>query len=105
MNAKSCNKGDIVEILGEGTLEIKQDAVNPKRTYKILNLPVKVNSQTELIWSPAKLATEALQKLYGRDTAKWTGRKFQVDFVKMSIKGEMKEVIFPMSLEPVKVKK
>ena len=104
LNSKSCQKGDIIEILGEGDFEVKQDAANPKKVYKVLNLPVKVNSQIELIWSPAKLATEALQKLWGMESKGWLNKKFQVDLVRMSIKGEMKEVVFPISLEPVKVK-
>src|SRR3990167_1138723 len=104
LNDKSANKGDVVEIMSEGTLEVKQDSVNPTKVYRVLNLPVKLNGQRDLIWSPAKLATEALQKLYGRDTKNWVNKKFQVDLVKMSIKGEMKNVIFPMSLEPVKAK-
>ena len=102
LNDKSAKKGDIVEILGEGTLEQKED-VATKRKYKVLNLPVKLNGTLDLTWSPAKLATAALQKLYGKETKGWINKKFQVDLIRMAIKGEMKEVVFPIPLEAKKV--
>ena len=102
LNDKSAKKGDICEIMSEGTLEVKED-VNTKRKYKVLNLPVKLNSNIELIWSPAKLATAALQKLYNKETKNWVGKKFQIDLVKMLVKGEMREIVFPIPLEAKKV--
>ena len=102
LNDKSAKKGDIVEIIGEGNLEEKEDP-NNHRKYKVLNLPVKLNSTKDLIWSPAKLATAAMQKLHGKDTKTWVGKKFQVELVKMAIKGEMKDIVFPVPLEAQKI--
>ena len=102
LNDKSARKGDIVEITGSGDIEIKDDTNNAQRKYKVLNLPVMLNGTMALEYSPAKLAKEALEKLYGSNTDKWVGKKFVVDFVKMMVKGEMRNVIFPMPLEPIK---
>ena len=102
LNDKSAKKGDRVKILSEGTIEVKEDAQNKKIKYKVLNLPVNLNGTLELIWSPGKLAVAALNKMFGTDTKTWVNKEFIVDLVKMQVKGELKEVIFPLPVEPIK---
>jgi hypothetical protein len=101
LNEKSAKSGDIVEIIGEGLIE-EQETQFGKR--KILNIPVKLNG-IEKIWSPAKIARAEAQKIFeSTNTKTWVGKKFQVIFVKMTIKGELKDVIIPGKINTGQVK-
>ena len=103
LNDKSAAKGDIVEILGEGTIELLEDKATHK-VKKLLNLPVRLNSQRELIYTPGKKAIEAMQIKWGKDTKKWIGKKFQVEFVFMQVGQNELKVIKPIPIEAEKVK-
>ena len=93
LNDKSCREGDECEILEEGLIETKEDSQN-KRTYKVLNLPVKVNNR-QLIYSPNSDARAVLQENYGTDTKKWIGKKFKVKFYPKTAFGVTKQAILP----------
>ena len=97
LNDKSCSEGDIVEILGEGLIELKDDE-QTHRTKKLLNLPVKVNGQICLTYTPGKKALAELQNAWGKDTNEWVGKKFQVKFVLMQIGQNELKVIKPVPI-------
>src|SRR3990167_6541053 len=95
LNDRSAAKGDIVEITGEGVIEIMKDDKTGK-VKKLLNLPVLLNGQLKLIYSPGRKATDILVKEWGRNTRKWVGKKFQIDFVVMQIGKDELNVIKPV---------
>jgi|SRR3990167_6902992 len=97
LNDKSCSEGDIVEILGEGVIELKEDE-NTKKVKKLLNLPVKLNGQLSLTYTPGKKALFELQYAWGKDTKKWVNKKFQIKFVLMQIGQNELKVIKPVPL-------
>jgi hypothetical protein len=98
LNEKSAKENDIVEILNEGVIEIKEDATT-KRKYRVLNLPVRVNGKLELIFTPNKDAVEVLKKAYGTNTQKWIGKKFTVKFYPKLAFGQTKTAILPVIIE------
>jgi hypothetical protein len=100
LNEKSAKENDIVEIVGEGNIEVKEDPVS-HRKYKVLNIPVKCNNR-ELTYTPDKDAVNVLQSIYGMNTSSWIGKKFSVKFVMKSAFGKVRKSIFPEPLEPKK---
>lgn len=94
LNEKSCKEDDIVEIIGEGDLETKKDAVS-NREYKVLNIPVTVNGSLKVIFSPNKEAVKALQIAKGVDTKNWIGIKFHPMFYPKTAFGVTKNAIMP----------
>lgn len=100
LSEKTAKGGDIVEIIGEG--EIQRDVETQFGKRNILNIPVKINGR-QLIWSPGKVARKEAEKIFNsKDTKNWINRKFQVTLVKMPVKGELKDILVPGSLEPLK---
>lgn len=94
LNEKSAKEDDIVEITEEGLLEEKEDPVT-KRKYKVINLPVLVNGERELIWTPNKEAIKVLQKVKGLDTKDWIGIKFYPRFYPKTAFGTTRTAIEP----------
>lgn len=96
LSEKNAKSGDIVTIKGEGEI-VEQDTQFGKRM--ILNIPVELKSRN-LIWSPGKLARSEGEKLFkSKDTKDWVGKQFSVLLVKMTIKGEMKDIIVPSEVK------
>lgn len=94
LNEHSCVDGDIVEILGEGLIEAKEDAKSGRK-YKVLNLPVRCGL-LELIYSPNADAQEVLKLKFGRNTKDWVGKKFQVKIYPKTSFGITKNAILPV---------
>jgi hypothetical protein len=95
LNERSAKKGDIVEIIGEGSIsEIPQ---KDGTTRKGLNIPV-ANGNKKLIYSPGRTALRQLQAIWGTDTKNWVGKKAKIEFVRMNSFGELKNVLI---LEPI----
>lgn len=95
LNDKTAKENDICEIIGEGNIEEK-DTQYGKR--KILNLPVKLNGNS-LTWSPGKIAVKECEKIFlSTDTKNWVNKKFSIGFVKMTVKGEIKNIVIPKKL-------
>lgn len=97
LNEKSSKEHDVVEILEEGSVELKEDAQN-HRKYKVLNLPVSVNGKN-VIYSPNKEAVEVMQKAWGKDTKSWKNKKFSIKFYPKTSFGVTKTAILPVILE------
>jgi hypothetical protein len=93
LNEKSCSEGDVVEILEEGVIEVKEDSASGRK-YTVLNLPVLINGR-EIIYTPNRDAIEVLQKAYGIETKKWKGKKFKVSFYPKTAFGQTKTAILP----------
>jgi hypothetical protein len=98
LNDKSAVKSDIVEITADAILEQKEDP-QTKRTYKVLNVPVKVNGKLLLTYTPDRDAQEIMFSKWGKDTKSWIGHKFQVDFVQKTVFGIKKNAIDPKPLD------
>ena len=94
LNDKSAKEGDEVEILGAGVIETKKDK-DSERTYKVLNLPVKVNGR-EVIYSPNGDAKPVLQLAWGMNTEAWVGKKFKVKLYPKTAFGVTKTAILPV---------
>jgi len=97
LNEKSCAENDIVEILGAGVIEQKEDA-NTHRKYRVLKIEVRCNNK-ELIFAPNGDATEILQKAWGRNTDSWKGHKFSVKFYPKTSFGVTKTAILPQIIQ------
>jgi len=97
LNDKSAKLNDIVEITGEGLIEVSTD--DKGKTKKNLQIPVLVNGKLKLIYSPGKTARGPLEKAWGTDTKKWLGKKFQVSFIKMQVGKDLLEVIYPVVMD------
>lgn len=93
LNDKSAKDGDIVEILAGAVIEENKVTKKP-----MLNVPVLLNGR-QLIWTPGKIARGKVETKCGTDTDKWVGKKFQVSFKEMIIKGETKNVIIPKFID------
>jgi hypothetical protein len=80
LNPKVAKIGDIVEVLGEGTiLKNQQTQFGVK---DILNVPVVLNGNKNLTWSPPRKAREQMNKLCNsKNTKDWIGKKFQVTII------------------------
>lgn len=95
MSEKNAKIGDLVEICGDATIELKEDQFGKR---KIMNIPVKLNGN-DLTWSPGKIARDILAKIFeSTNTSNWIGKKFQVDYVKMTVKGQLKDIIIPKKI-------
>jgi hypothetical protein len=94
LNENTARDMDIVEILDEGRIEEK---ISPKdnRVYNVLNLSVQ-NGSRKLIYTPNKDALEVLKKAFGKDTANWVNKKFQVKIYPKTAFGITKNAILPV---------
>ena len=97
LNDKSAKLNDIVEVTGEGLIEITTD--DSGKTKKNLQIPVLVNGKLKLIYSPGKTARKPLETAWGTDTKNWVGKKFQISFIKMQVGKDLLEVIYPVVMD------
>ena len=91
LNDKSAKLNDIVEVTGEGLIEITTD--DSGKTKKNLQIPVLVNGKLKLIYSPGKTARKPLETAWGTDTKNWIGKKFQIRIVLVERGGSEMKVI------------
>jgi hypothetical protein len=95
LNDKSAKENDICVVTGEGSIQ-ELDGEFGKR--RVLNIPVELNGRA-VIWTPGKLALNAAEQVFkSRNTTKWVGQKFAVGFVKMTVKGQIKDIIVPKAI-------
>jgi len=98
LNEKTCRTGDIVEILGEGEVGEIKDIASGK-LKPVLNLPVKVNGQLELTYTPTRKTLTMLQDIFkSADSATWIGQKFQVKIKEMEVAGKELKVVRPSAI-------
>lgn len=97
LNDKSVSENDVVEIIGEGDIEQKEDP-NTHRKYRILKIPVRTNNK-ELLYSPNNDAIDVLNEAFGTDTKKWVGCKFSIKFYPKTSFGITKTAILPVILK------
>ena len=95
LNEKSAKEDDIIEITEEGILESKEDPIT-KREYKVLNMPVSINGDREVIYTPNKDAIKVFQKAKGLDTKNWIGLKFHCKFYPKTAFGVTRTAILPV---------
>jgi len=95
LNEKSAKLNDIVTILEEGAIVELETQFGKRR---MLNIPVELNGR-KVLWTPSKVAINAAKEVFkSANTKDWIGKKFQVDFAKMTVKGELKTVVIPKAL-------
>lgn len=90
LNADTAKDGDICEITAPG--EEVEITVQGK-TKKVPNIPVKLNGERELIYSPGAKAGKKLVDAWGDETTEWVGRKFLVKIVTLEIGGKEQSVV------------
>ena len=88
-NEDNVKTGEIGVIVGEGAMEQKTNP-NTKEVFEMLNLPVEVNGKTR-DWTPSNACGKILVKAFGKDTAKWIGKKVKADIVSYTSFGEKKK--------------
>ena len=86
LNFESTQDGDIAEILNEGIVEY-----NDNLKKDMFNLKVKLNEKVKT-YSPNMRAGQELQKVFGKDTKDWIGKKIQI----LHVQGKM--VIRPIKI-------
>ena|SRR3990167_8606385 len=97
LNDKSGTEGDLVEIMGEGLMGEKTDESG--KVKKVLDIPVTLNGQLKLTYTPGKKALNELQSAWGKETKQWVGKKFQIKFVVMQIGNKEINVIKPVPIK------
>lgn len=79
-------------VIGAGDFEEMQQADNSKQNKLVL--PVKLSDGKEHLWIPNQGSQNKLRTKYGDDTAKWVDKIAEFEVVKMSVRGDMLDVIF-----------
>jgi hypothetical protein len=95
LNDKNAKAGDVVTIIGAGSIETKADQTGKMK--KNLNLPVEINGY-QLIYSPGKTARKPLEDAYGTNTTKWIGKQFKVSLFKMQVGEKLRDIILPVPI-------
>lgn len=65
-----------------------------EKTQSKLVLPVRLSDEKEHLWIPNTTSQNKLRKVWGDDTDKWTDKIAEFEIAKMSVRGEMLDVIF-----------
>lgn len=65
-----------------------------EKTQEKLVLPVMLSDKKEHLWIPNQTSQNKLRKVWGDDTEKWTDKMGEFEVAKMSVRGEMLDVIF-----------
>ena len=102
LNDQSAQDGDMIEILGEGNFNEKENPTTHQK-YKSLDLPVKLNGQRTLVYSPNTDAIKVFQGKFGKDTKSWVGCKFAVKIYPKTAYGQTKNAILPKLIAEIKV--
>ena len=99
LKAEDCKGGEIVEIVGEDTLE---DIKTPEgKMKKVMNFPVKVDGKDK-IFTPNMTNGDILIEAFGEDTAKWVGKKFTIKLLDTIAFGKKAKSILVEQLVPEK---
>jgi len=85
------DKPEVVEILDEGRIIPANQSRWNREQFEI---GIKLNNGDERIWRPNRASRLALIKLFGKDTAKWIGRKAVLIKRRVTVFGQEKEVIY-----------
>ena len=67
--------------------------MDEKKENKLV-LPVRLSDEKEHLWIPNQTSKNKLRKAWGDDTDKWTDKIAEFETAKMSVRGEMLDVIF-----------
>ena len=65
-----------------------------EKTEEKLVLPVKLSDDKEHLWIPNGTSQRTLRKALGDETEAWKGKMAEFQIAKMSVRGEMLDVIF-----------
>lgn len=95
LNSETAHAGDIVEIASEGE---KAQIKKGNELKEVYNFRVLCGNR-ELTYTPGIKALKTFVKAWGKDSAKWKGKKFQVKLVDIEVAGKEMCVIRPVILE------
>ena len=96
LSAENCENGDIITFIDEGKEE-PLEAKQGEKPRNVVNFTVS-NGRYELIYTPGITAQKEFIKAWGRDTAKFVGKKFTVKIVETMSFGKIKKMIFPVPI-------
>lgn len=65
-----------------------------EKSQEKLVLPVKLSDESKHLWIPNTTSQNKLRKAWGDDTDKWETKMAEFEIAKMSVRGEMLDVIF-----------
>ena len=65
-----------------------------EKTQEKLVLPIRLSDEKEHLWIPNTTSLNKLRKAWGDDTDKWKDKIAEFEVAKMSVRGEMLDVIF-----------
>ena len=65
-----------------------------EKTQQKLVLPILLSDKKEHLWIPNGTSQNKMRKAWGDDTEKWKDKMGEFEIAKMSVRGEMLDVIF-----------
>lgn len=95
LNSETAHAGDLVEMMDEGT---KAQIKKGNELKEVYNFRVMCGNK-ELIYTPGIKALKQFVAAWGKDSAKWKGKKWQVKLVNIEVAGKEMCVIRPIILE------
>ena len=98
LNDKTAKENDVVEMIGAGLIEQKEDP-QTKRKYRVINIPVRCNGRDDLVFTPNKDALKVLSDAFGSKTEQWIGKKFTIKFYPKTAFGKTQNAILPVVLK------
>ena len=97
VNDENAKEGDVLEIIGEGEYEEKENSTTGKK-FRVLNIPCKINGGRDLIFTPSIDCGKRLVAAWGKETKAWIGKKGQVKHYRYKAFGETKTGV---EIEPI----
>jgi hypothetical protein len=79
-------------VIDGGCMEEMQQ--KDEKTQNKLVLPVRLSDEKEHLWIPNTTSQNKLRKAWGDDTEEWTDKIAEFEVAKMSVRGDMLDVIF-----------
>jgi hypothetical protein len=86
-------KGKTATITGEGFLN-----TDTPFDREILEIPIKLEDNTELTYGMNKTSSGNLMEAWGEDTKSWVGKKIRFEVLKQNVRGAMKDIIYAYPL-------
>jgi len=65
-----------------------------EKVQEKLVLPIRLSDEKEHLWIPNTTSKNKLRKVWGDDTDKWKDKIGTFEIAKMSVRGEMLDVLF-----------
>ena len=90
LKAEDCKGGELCEITGPGVTDEIEGANGEVK--EVRNYPVKVNG-VEKTFSPNKTNGNIMMQAWGEDDDAWIGKKFQIELIKISAFGKVRNSI------------